>query len=75
LLSYLVDGFLQGQAPLILRDKPGLAWRTEASFDGADGAVCSTSDNRSLEQTILDAARYRACASRPSAPLRKGPSS
>src|SRR5688572_15488195 len=43
-----------------------------ASFDGADGAVCSTSDNRSLEQTILDAARYRSCASRPSAPLRKG---
>src|SRR5688572_11926208 len=32
----------------------------EASFDGADGAVCSTSDNRSLEQTA------------PSAPLRKG---
>src|SRR6266850_8457853 len=39
----------------------------EASSLGADGVVRSTSDYRWLEPIFLDAARCRACASRPSA--------
>jgi hypothetical protein len=43
----------------------------EASFDGADGVVRSTTDYRWIERSTLNASRCRARAPRPSAPAKE----
>src|SRR5437868_2960568 len=58
-----------GSFPLLSRGGVDATLRKccEATFDGADGVVLVQKNSRRLTNTTFTAARYRACAPRPSA--------